>query len=166
MALMEKELAELSLDEEEDKGLQFAFVVTLPISLDEEEDKGLQFAFVVTLPKSMYDLCLIGLLSHSKCHSLLGSEEHDDSSIRLMWNQVDVERVMIETPWTFNNHLLLLHRLKEGEYPNLMPLVFSNFWVQVHELSQGFFSDHVAQQLGDFVGKFLENLLEHDTKQI
>ncbi|MBA0832735.1 hypothetical protein Goarm_017103 [Gossypium armourianum] len=94
MALMEKELAELSLDE--------------------EEDEGLQIAFEVIPQKLMYDLCLVGLLSHSKCHSLLGNEEHDDSSIRLMWNQVDVERVMIRTPWTFSNHLLLLHRLKEG----------------------------------------------------
>ncbi|MBA0803417.1 hypothetical protein Gohar_013627 [Gossypium harknessii] len=96
MALMEKELAELSLDE--------------------EEDEGLQIAFEVTPQKPMYDLCLVGLLSHSKCHSLLGNEEHDDSSIRLMWNQVDVERVMIGTPWTFNNHLLLLHRLKEDRF--------------------------------------------------
>ncbi|MBA0618525.1 hypothetical protein Godav_027855 [Gossypium davidsonii] len=128
MALMEKELAELSLDK--------------------EEVEGLQFAFEVTLQKPMYDLCLIGLLSHIKN------------------TMVDVERVMIGTPWTFNNHLLLLHRLKEDDDPNLMPLVFSNFWVQVYELSTRFFSDHVAQQLGDFVGKFLENLLEHDTKQL
>ncbi|MBA0786549.1 hypothetical protein Gotri_025905, partial [Gossypium trilobum] len=33
--------------------------------------------------------------------------------------------------------------------------------VKVHDLPSGYFLDHVAQQLGEFVGKFLE----HDTKE-
>ncbi|MBA0626364.1 hypothetical protein Godav_004043 [Gossypium davidsonii] len=69
---------------------------------------------------------------------------------------------MSGTPWTFNNHLLLLHRLQEGDDLNLVPLCYAYFWVQVHDLPSRFFSDYVAEQLGDFVGKFLE----HDIKQI
>ncbi|MBA0851998.1 hypothetical protein Goshw_030374, partial [Gossypium schwendimanii] len=59
-------------------------------------------------------------------------------------------------PWTFNNHLLVLHRLEIGEDPVKVPLIFVNFRVQVHELLMGLFSEAVVRQLGDFLSKFLE----------
>ncbi|MBA0615718.1 hypothetical protein Godav_015832, partial [Gossypium davidsonii] len=30
---------------------------------------------------------------------------------------IDMERVINGAPWTFNNHLLILHKLKGGEDP-------------------------------------------------
>ncbi|MBA0693087.1 hypothetical protein Goari_010595 [Gossypium aridum] len=42
------------------------------------------------------------------------------------------------SPWTFNNHLLLFHRLK------------------VHDLSEGLMFEMMAKQFGDFLGQFLE----------
>ncbi|MBA0712292.1 hypothetical protein Golax_011403 [Gossypium laxum] len=31
------------------------------------------------------------------------------------YHEVDIERVIKEDPWTFNNHLLIIHRLLENE---------------------------------------------------
>ncbi|MBA0675251.1 hypothetical protein Goari_016805 [Gossypium aridum] len=49
--------------------------------------------------------------------------------------------------WTFNNHLLVFHRLKEEEDPMEVPLVFSAFWIQVHDLIPGFFSESMENYL-------------------
>ncbi|MBA0803259.1 hypothetical protein Gohar_013495 [Gossypium harknessii] len=74
---------------------------------------------------------------------------------------MDIERVENGSPWTFNNHLLILHRLRDDEDSLLIPLIFSNFWVQVHDLHLGFFSKRMAKQFGDFISLFVE----YDTKQ-
>ncbi|MFQ6625962.1 hypothetical protein Gotur_006063, partial [Gossypium turneri] len=50
------------------------------------------------------------------------------------FHEVDIDRVENGVSWTFNNHLLAIHRLKEDEDPLQIPLVTVNFWVQVHGL--------------------------------
>ncbi|MFQ6622463.1 hypothetical protein Gotur_001805 [Gossypium turneri] len=45
---------------------------------------------------------------------------------------------------------------------DLVPLVSSTFWVEVHDLPLGFFLETVAKQLGNFIGRFLE----YDLKQL
>ncbi|MBA0824892.1 hypothetical protein Goarm_021529 [Gossypium armourianum] len=59
-------------------------------------------------------------------------------------------------PWTFNNHLLIIHRIQENEDPMSIPLVYSDWWVQIHDLPPGFFRDSMAVQFGNFIGKYLE----------
>lgn len=41
-------------------------------------------------------------------------------------------------------------------------LVYSDWWVQIHDLPPGFFRESVVVQFGNFIGKFLE----YDTKQL
>ncbi|MBA0576869.1 hypothetical protein Golob_025280, partial [Gossypium lobatum] len=72
------------------------------------------------------------------------------------FHEVDIQRVLVGTPWFFNNHLLLLHRIQPGENPSEVPLVFTEFWIQVHDLLPGLVSETMARQFGDFLGKFLE----------
>ncbi|MBA0876748.1 hypothetical protein Goshw_000579 [Gossypium schwendimanii] len=72
------------------------------------------------------------------------------------FHEVDIRRVLAGTPWFFNNHLLLLHRIQPGENPSIVPLIFTEFWVQVHDLPPGMVSETMAKQFGDFLGKFLE----------
>ncbi|MBA0635427.1 hypothetical protein Godav_024387 [Gossypium davidsonii] len=43
-----------------------------------------------------------------------------------------------------------------GEDPVKVLLVLSTFWVKVYELPQGLFSEFIAKELGDFIGKFME----------
>ncbi|MBA0793528.1 hypothetical protein Gohar_017928 [Gossypium harknessii] len=69
---------------------------------------------------------------------------------------MDMERVLKGLPWTFNNHLLLLIKLGRGEVPLKVPLIFTPFWVQIHDVPIGLFSEKLAIQLGNFIGVFLE----------
>lgn len=55
------------------------------------------------------------------------------------FHKMDIERVEKGSPWTFNNHLLILHQIKEDEDPLVIPHVYVDFWVQIHDLSPGFF---------------------------
>ncbi|MBA0792840.1 hypothetical protein Gohar_017303, partial [Gossypium harknessii] len=58
--------------------------------------------------------------------------------------------------WSFNSHLLIMHRLKGGGDPMVVPLFTVDFWVLVHDLPHSFMSEMVAKQLSNFVGHFLE----------
>lgn len=69
---------------------------------------------------------------------------------------MDMDRVVKGSPWTFNNHLLLLHSLQPGEDPLLVPLIFLQFWDQIHDIPAGYYSEALAKQLGEFIGLFLE----------
>ncbi|MBA0568542.1 hypothetical protein Golob_006033 [Gossypium lobatum] len=59
-------------------------------------------------------------------------------------------------PWNFNSHLLILHRLKEGEDPLIVQFHWVDFWMPIHDLPLGFIFETVAQQLGNFIGAFIE----------
>lgn len=59
-------------------------------------------------------------------------------------------------PWTYDNHLLILHKLAAGEIPSAIPLFFVDFWVQVYELPVGYMSMNIGKQLGNFIGEFVE----------
>ncbi|MBA0754853.1 hypothetical protein Gogos_019956, partial [Gossypium gossypioides] len=93
-------------------------------------------------------------------HSIRGISISDLGDRRFLFqffHEVDIQRVLAGTPWFFNNHLLLFHRMKPGENPSLVPLIFTEFWVQVHDLPLGLVSETMAKQFGDFLGKFLEH---------
>ncbi|KAL8544615.1 hypothetical protein ACS0TY_005006 [Phlomoides rotata] len=72
------------------------------------------------------------------------------------FHRVDVKCVEDGSPWSFGTYLLLLHRLDKGDHPLQVPLLWVNFWVHVCDLPLGFFSERIGQQLGDFMGRFVE----------
>ncbi|KAH1130500.1 hypothetical protein J1N35_001878 [Gossypium stocksii] len=59
-------------------------------------------------------------------------------------------------PWNFNSHLLVMHQLKDGDEPMVVPLFIVDFWVLIHDLPDGFMPEMVAKQLGNFIGVFIE----------
>ncbi|MBA0706201.1 hypothetical protein Golax_018326 [Gossypium laxum] len=66
--------------------------------------------------------------------------------------------------WSFNSHLLIMHRLKGGGDPMVVPLFTVDFWVLVHDLPYDFMFEMVAKQLSNFVGHFLEYPLKSRKK--
>ncbi|MBA0634772.1 hypothetical protein Godav_028817 [Gossypium davidsonii] len=66
--------------------------------------------------------------------------------------EIDFDRVVNGTPWTFNNHLLVFNHLKHGEDPLEVDLLFTEFWIQIHNLPPGMFTSIIAKQFGDFIG--------------
>lgn len=69
---------------------------------------------------------------------------------------MDLERVLKGSLWTFNNHLLILSHLQQGEEPLKVSLIYSPFWVQIHDVPIFLFSEKLAEQSGNFLGDFLE----------
>ncbi|MBA0702919.1 hypothetical protein Goari_021962, partial [Gossypium aridum] len=69
---------------------------------------------------------------------------------------MDLERVINGSPWTFNKHLLLFHRLGIEEDPLKVPFIYVWFWVQVHDIPPKFFSEVLARQLGNFIRHFVK----------
>lgn len=59
-------------------------------------------------------------------------------------------------PWSFDNALLVMNIIKQGEDPTKVPLVEMDFWIQIHDLPVGLMSENVGKQLGNFFGHFIE----------
>lgn len=68
---------------------------------------------------------------------------------------IDIEWVVEGSSWTFNNHLLVFHRLTLEKDPKSVPLYYVNFWVQIHNLSARLVSKGMAKQFGAFLGTFV-----------
>uniref|UniRef100_A0A803NTB2 DUF4283 domain-containing protein n=1 Tax=Cannabis sativa TaxID=3483 RepID=A0A803NTB2_CANSA len=73
------------------------------------------------------------------------------------YHEVDIERVMEGSPWTFDRVPLIFERLKVGENPRSVVLNKLEFWVQIHNLTTGFISERVVRDLGNYVGMFLKS---------
>ncbi|KAH1098566.1 hypothetical protein J1N35_015487 [Gossypium stocksii] len=72
------------------------------------------------------------------------------------YHVMDLERVLKGSPWTFNNHLLILHKFQCRDDPFKVPLFRASFWVQVYDVPIGLFLESLAIRLGNFIGEFLE----------
>lgn len=114
------------------------------------------------------------MFSNGKCYSLPSDEKYNGQSMAFgergldleSWGEVvffsrffykmDLERVIKGSLWTFNSHLLMLHRLMRGEDQMKVPLIYMSYWVQIHEVPIGFFNESLARQLRDFLRKFIE----------
>lgn len=70
--------------------------------------------------------------------------------------EVDIRRVLDGVPWSFNRHLLIFCRLGPRDDPKTVPLYFSFFCIQVHNLPYGVVSKSLARNLGNFVGEFIQ----------
>lgn len=68
----------------------------------------------------------------------------------------DLQWVVNGGPWSFDNALLVLNTIKQGEDPIKVPLLFVDFWIQIYDLPVGFMSEAVGKQLGNFFGSFIQ----------
>ncbi|KAK5832853.1 hypothetical protein PVK06_016656 [Gossypium arboreum] len=150
---MESDFARLTLNEEEETILQ---IPSFPITEREEQEFHLVGCFltssVIHFPVRMSTMANLW-------HPIRGVRILDLGEKRFLFqffHSIDMERVLKGSPWTFNNHLLLLHALKWGEDPLKVPLVLSPFWVQIHDVPVGFFYEALAKKLSDFIGTFME----------
>ncbi|KAJ8768806.1 hypothetical protein K2173_023710 [Erythroxylum novogranatense] len=72
------------------------------------------------------------------------------------YHKVDMNRVMDMNPWSFNNQAILLEKMEGMENPCDVPLNHVYLWVKVFGLRSGFRSEHVAKNVGDALGEFME----------
>ncbi|XP_052483022.1 uncharacterized protein LOC128036167 [Gossypium raimondii] len=150
---MESDFAALSLDDDDEEILQAEGEIEL---VSEEEALSLVGCF---LTASIIHFPPMKSTMANLWHPIKGIQIRDLGGKRYIFKFfliMDMERVIKGSPWTFNNHLLILHKLQWGEDPLRIPLILSPFWVQVHDVPIGFYSESLAMQLGNFIGIFQE----------
>lgn len=94
------------------------------------------------------------------------SELEDKRVLFRFCNEVDFKRVIDGMSWFFNRHLMVFHKLEEGEDPVLVPIIHTNFWVQIHDFPPDCMSEGMARQLGNFIGNFLDYDVEIISKGV
>lgn len=70
------------------------------------------------------------------------------------FHKYDLQRIMEDGPWSFDQSLILMNQLQDNQKPEDVVLSRASFWVQVHGLSPGFLLETVARGVGDFIGIF------------
>ncbi|XP_074369671.1 uncharacterized protein LOC141711136 [Apium graveolens] len=88
-----------------------------------------------------------------------GVEIHDLGGQRysfVFYHVLDMERVIDGSPWTFEQGMLVYHKLEAHEDPNTIQLKTMDVWVQVYDLPMGMISEKIIQSIGNFVGEFVK----------
>lgn len=149
-----------------------SLLADLSLSKDEDEELVLDSSNLDRNPE-LFDYCLVGTFLTDRTinfnimkHRLAsiwrpgkGVAIREIGSQRFLFqffHMIDMRRVIDGGPWSFDNHILILHQLKHGELPLHVPLNYVNFWVHIYDLPVGYMSEAVGKQLGNFIGKFLE----------
>ncbi|KAF2310576.1 hypothetical protein GH714_014728 [Hevea brasiliensis] len=65
-----------------------------------------------------------------------------------------VWRPMKGGPWNYQQQPILLHELQPNEKPREVELTRLDLWVQVHDVPNGFMFEHVAKDVGTYIGIF------------
>lgn len=73
------------------------------------------------------------------------------------YHELDINRVVEGSPWSFNRAPLIIERLRPGDDPKGVKLNYLDMWVQIHDLQVGFRSERVIQDIGNYVGSFIKS---------
>uniref|UniRef100_A0A803NVA0 CCHC-type domain-containing protein n=1 Tax=Cannabis sativa TaxID=3483 RepID=A0A803NVA0_CANSA len=73
------------------------------------------------------------------------------------YHEIDIQRVIDGSPWTYDRKPLIFTRLKEGDNPRLVEINHMDMWVQLHNLQSGNMTLSVVTALGNFIGTFIES---------
>ncbi|KAF4399426.1 hypothetical protein G4B88_022509 [Cannabis sativa] len=77
------------------------------------------------------------------------------------YHEIDIDRVITGSPWTYDRKQLLIERLRPGDNPRTKPIHHLDLWVQIHNLQPGFKTDNVVRQAAKYMGSFLETDLNN-----
>lgn len=72
------------------------------------------------------------------------------------FNLVDLKRAMDGGPWTYDNNLLLFHKLMPGEVARGVTLCYVDIWIRIYDLPARYMSVNIGKQLGYYIGCFVE----------
>lgn len=73
------------------------------------------------------------------------------------FHELDMQRVLNNGPWTFNQQVLLIKKLNIDEQLKDIKLTEIYIRVQVYDLPIGFNSEFILKSIGNYVGRFLES---------
>ncbi|GAU39464.1 hypothetical protein TSUD_158950 [Trifolium subterraneum] len=77
----------------------------------------------------------------------------DNKFMFQFFHPLDMERIYQGGPWLYENHMLILRKVKFGEDPIMVPMESTEIWVQVHHLPFGFMCAPIGWLVGNHIGK-------------
>lgn len=142
------------------------------LNIEEEENEELVFEDDIEEEVDRYELCLVGrFLTEKNINTRAMKTKMADvwkptmginikeieTGIFLFqfYHKEDMQWVLNGGPWAFDNVMLLVDVIPQGMDPLRVQLWFLNIWIQVHDLPNGFMTEAVGKQLGNFFGEFL-----------
>lgn len=150
------------------------------LNLEEEENTAFVLEGDVEEALNKYELCLVGRFLTEKNINVRAmkskladiwkpamgiSIKELETGIFLFqfYHKEDMLWVSNGGPWQFDNAMLCINIVPNGEDPLNVPLWYLNIWLQIHDLPSGLMTEPVGKQLGDFFGEFLEYDLKNNT---
>lgn len=73
------------------------------------------------------------------------------------YHEIDLNRVIDGSPWSFNRKVLLIGRMNKNMNPRCVPLDAIDLWVQVHDMQPGFMTKIIMKEIGNQVGKYISS---------
>lgn len=147
--------------------------VCASLTLTEEEDEGLIIGDEDVIGASEdYKYALIGRLLTDKPikfnimkdtlaavwrpgRGLRATEVAPNLFMFQFFHEVDINRILEDSPWSFEQSLLVLKRMLPNISHFEIPLTSAEFWVQVHKLPVEFFTEKIAKAVGSSLGDFV-----------
>lgn len=74
----------------------------------------------------------------------------------VFFHGLDRQKVVDGGPWTFEQSLLLHHKLETNEDAHLVQLNKMEIWVQVYDIPIGMLSSKLMESIGNYVGSFVK----------
>lgn len=144
------------------------------IDLDIEGEENEEFSFEGDVVEDInkYELCLVGryLIEKNINVRTIKTKMTDvwkpvmginikglETSIYpfQFYHKEDIRWVLNGGSWSFDNVMLIIDIIPQGEEPLKVSLRHLNIWIQIHDLPTGFMSEIMGKQLGDFFSEFL-----------
>ncbi|KAF4368650.1 hypothetical protein F8388_003351 [Cannabis sativa] len=68
------------------------------------------------------------------------------------YHEIDIQRVIEGSPWTYDRKQMSIQRLKPGENPRMVVLNSLDMWVQIRGLKTGFKTDWARREAAKYIG--------------
>jgi hypothetical protein len=76
----------------------------------------------------------------------------DNKAILIFRDEVDLERVLANGPWSFDKHIVILTRIDDTTPFSTICFTQVSFWVQIHDLPIKFMKKAACEQIGSTLG--------------
>lgn len=70
---------------------------------------------------------------------------------------MDMQKVLDGGPWSFEQSMLVYHRLMDNEDPQLVNLLEVDMWVQIYDIPKGSISENVLKNIGDSFVRYVKS---------
>ncbi|KAK9996341.1 hypothetical protein SO802_021027 [Lithocarpus litseifolius] len=76
-----------------------------------------------------------------------------ENKVLFLFQQEDLDRVLMLSPWSFEKYLLVLHKLEAGEVVSQLNFNKASFWVQIHGLPTMSQTKEVGLRISESLGR-------------